>query len=65
MGPLEDTRMARYRCEYMWNCLHDDNSLFQLLAGFKGHHRCEHELQCSGAGFRCHLLRRILRYQCT
>lgn len=65
MGPLEGTWVARYRCEYMWHCLHDHNSLFQLLAGFKAHHRCEHELQCPGAGFRCHLLRGVLCYQGT
>ena len=65
MGPLEDTWLARYCCQRMRHCVHDHNYLLQLLASFKGHHRCEHELQCSSAGFRCHLLRRVLRYQGT
>ena len=44
MGPLEDTWVAWYRCQRMRHCLHDHNYFFQLLAGFKGPHRCEHEL---------------------
>ena len=58
---MEDSRMARYCCEYLRHCLYAHHRLLQLLACCNAHHRCDNELQRRRARLRHHSLRVFLQ----